>query len=454
MEKRLPAALALFACLVFTRTASAESRVVSLGGSTTLELLQVPQGRFTQGSPAGEPGRSADEVAREVTISEDFYLGKSSVTVAQFSAFVAATSYRTEAERGTSGGSGWNGSELVQSKEYTWKSPGFLQTNDHPVTLVTYADAEAFAKWFSAMAKLEAALPTEAQWEYAARAGTTTPYSNGSKRENALARGWFKENGGKGTRPVAANTPNAFGFYDMGGNVYEWCRDWYGPYTAGAAVDPMTEQAPAGDTARRVVRGGSWHSEVKNGRSAARYRNTPGSRNADNGFRVAARLAPFGGAADSPSSDPTKAVTSPTKTSGDGMWPVLLIIVGTLLSGGLILGIVLIAIRAGKRGGGASGVGTRIVNDGFWIEGGVPPRARVLYECYVRGSRVSDTVAVDNGRTFVYTGGVPSQIRILDVNSTNPKGPMRPTPDGAPARQAGYRHDSPPQPFRGYPSAY
>jgi sulfatase modifying factor 1 len=449
--------------------ASPEDMTVDLGGAT-LPTRKVTHGTFTMGSSPGDTGHEKDEEpAHQVTISKDFWIGKFPVTRGQFAKFVTDTRYVTDAEKGQSGGSGWDGKAgpdggkpaLVQKKDFTWRNPGFTQTDEHPVVLVSYADANAFVGWASRKSGKRVRLPTEAEWEFAIRGGTTTPYYGGAAEEADLAAfGWFKHNAGNGTRPVGQKKPNPLGIFDMSGNVMEWCRDVYAPYKDAPAVDPEPVTGTGGEAERRVLRGGSWFRDAKRGRSAARYKNTPGTRNADNGFRVVVTneetVAPgmTGGGSDfAPASPVGVSGTTPTGTGlatgpigpltdGDPFHTEPVSQGNDAFSWGLLLASPLAAASAAvawmllrrKRSPvtaatararratvppapRAGGISTRAVADGFFVGApDVAPGSRIRYTCMVNGTEVSDVVPFDGGaETFVYTGAHPTAIRILEV---------------------------------------
>jgi len=301
-------------------TAPRRELTLDLGEGLTLKLVEIPAGTFLMGSKF-----SVEEVARryggkaegyedehprhEVTLSKPFYMGVTPVTVDQFAAFVADSGYRTDAEK-----EGWSiGVEIKDGKiggkrvdGCSWRNPGFDQKGDHPVVHVSWNDAKAFCDWLSKKSGRTVALPTEAQWEYACRAGTTTAFPWGDDPDDG--KGWANaadqslrkkipnqegltffswDDGFVFTSPVGHFKANAFGLYDMIGNVLEWCQDRYGDYGRDSVTDPTGP-----DTGRlRVLRGGSWGGTPRYCRSALRGRNVPDYRFVGTGFRVVAVLA-------------------------------------------------------------------------------------------------------------------------------------------------------------------
>jgi len=278
-----------------------------LTNSIGMKLALIPSGSFMMGSLQEEHGRFPDEHIHRVVITRPFFLGIHEVTVGQFRQFVDATGHRTSAEKDNQGGQGINSSgKLATGPVYGWRSPGYEQTDSHPVVNVTWHDATAFARWLSQKESAIYRLPTEAEWEYACRAGTRTAFQTGTSAESITraanvgdltlrdARLEFRnlpdiefiQSHDRFVFPAEAGQfePNRFGLYDMTGNVCEWCSDWYDPnyYRRSPPTDP---QGPANGT-MRAYRGGSWTSLARFCRSGDRARYEPLHRANTIGFRV------------------------------------------------------------------------------------------------------------------------------------------------------------------------
>ena len=239
-----------------------EGLTLDLGGGQNLKLAAIPAGKFMMGSPATEfKGEHIPEVLHEVTISKPFYMGTTHVTVDQFGVFVKATGYKTDAEKEGGGP--------------TWQSPGIEQKGDHPVVCISWNDAKAFCDWLALQQKKKCHLPTEAQWEYACRAGTQTAYCWGDKAEDGKDA-WVKWGCSKGqlTYPVASLKPNAWGLYDMHGNALQWCSDFFGELGKEAVTDPVGFKTPyvfdGSGGKSHVLRGGAGHLQPSYCRSAFR----------------------------------------------------------------------------------------------------------------------------------------------------------------------------------------
>jgi formylglycine-generating enzyme required for sulfatase activity len=269
--------------------------VPSLG----MKFAWCPPGVFTMGSPAGEVGRNEDEVQRTVRLSQGFWMSQTEVTRGQFFRFVSATGYVTEGERDGKGGYGLDSDgNLAQKPEYTWRKPEFTQTDSHPVVNVSWNDAVAFCEWLSKVEGKRYRLPTEAEWEYACRAGSTTAYINGNDPEgltkvgnvaDATAKAKYPDltavtssDGYVNTSPLGLFSENRWNLYDMHGNVFEWCSDWYGEYSSSDVLDPQG----ASTGSFRVGRGGSWGDQASYCRSANRVGNDPSDRFFSLGFRL------------------------------------------------------------------------------------------------------------------------------------------------------------------------
>lgn len=285
--------------------AKAKELTLDLGDKVTLKLVEIPAGKFLMGSPETEQGRHSDETQHEVTISKPFYMGVTHVTVDQFAAFVKDSGYKTDAEKdGYTFGLEIKDGKLDREKmdACSWRNQIFDQKGDHPVVQVSWNDAKAFCDWLSKKSGKTVVLPTEAQWEYACRAGTKTAYPWGDNPDDG--KGWANvadqslkkripnqtgfafsswDDGFVFTSPVGSFKANAFGLYDMRGNAWQWCQDRMGEYEEGAVTDPTG----ANTGSLRVLRGGSWNYYPQYCRSASRYRNFPEDRYSTYGFRVA-----------------------------------------------------------------------------------------------------------------------------------------------------------------------
>ena len=222
-----------------------------LGNGVSLDLILIPSGKFTMGSPTTEVGRKNDETQHEVTLTKPFYIGKYEVTQEQWQAVM-----------------GNNPSEMKGKK--------------FPVNNVSWNDCQDFIKKLNAKMDGAYRLPTEAEWEYACRAGTTTAYSFGDE----ITPNDSNYNDSKTSVPKATGSykPNAFGLYDMHGNVYEWCEDWCGDYLTGSVTDPKGPLTGK----NHVLHSGSFRGNQSDSRSSARFVNgSPSLRFGDFGFRLA-----------------------------------------------------------------------------------------------------------------------------------------------------------------------
>jgi formylglycine-generating enzyme required for sulfatase activity len=309
------AALGSFALAMAQEPKATSAKLTT--NSIGMKLTLVPSGEFTMGS--GESAENTidffeknyvgfvtpDDLKDEhpqhrVRITKPFYLGTYHVTRGQFRQFVKDSGYKTDAEKGKN--PRWSGEE-----NDSWQNlgfmPGFEQTDEHPVVCVSWNDAVAFCKWLNKKENKTYRLPTEAEWEYACRAGTKTRYHSGDDPEtlakvanvaDATLKAKFPDwdfatikasDGYVFTSPVGRFKPNAFGLFDMHGNVCQWCADWYGEdyYSKSPTDDP---KGP--DTGEfRVLRGGSWRSGPDECRSASRDGLKPDNSGNSAGFRVA-----------------------------------------------------------------------------------------------------------------------------------------------------------------------
>lgn len=293
------------------RLAAIPSKVRVTTNSMGMRFITIPAGKFRMGSPAEDQEARPDEQPQiDVEIGGPFELGQTEVTRGEFRRFVEATGYRTLAER-EKGGFAYNArtQRLEPDIDSSWRRTGFEQTDEHPVINVAVEDAEAYCRWLTQETGETHRLPTEREWEYACRAGTTTKWSTGDDLDSVkqscnlcdvnLERlypfaNWSVawNDGYAFTAPVATYRSNPFGLFDMHGNVFEWCADRWPDtgYDGRPLSDPDEPMTPGS----RIVRGGSFLSLTMFTRSADRVGLGPELRNCIVGFRVVREVAPQG----------------------------------------------------------------------------------------------------------------------------------------------------------------
>lgn len=279
-----------------------------------MTFILIPPGTFRIGSPADEPGRNLsgyDETPCTITLTRPFYLSKHETTVGHFRRFVQATNYLTDIEK-TGGGNAHDDKAVWKHRPgTTWLKPGFagpFELKDHhPVVHVSHTDAIAFCAWLqkrSNQAKYVHGLPTEAQWEWACRAGSATRFwwgadddmtgkvaNVGDRSLKKMHPAWPRtimpmDDGHAFLAPVGSYAANAFGLHDMLGNVWEFCSTRFGPYPKNDAVDPGDLDMKRG----YAVRGGGWSNIAADVRCASRNADPPHFGHSNLGFRVAIQI--------------------------------------------------------------------------------------------------------------------------------------------------------------------
>jgi len=224
-----------------------------LGDGVKLEMVYIQGGTFQMGSPSSESGRSDNEGPVHAVELDGFWMGKFEVTQEQYQSIMGS-------------------------------NPSHFKDSKNPVEKVSWKDAKSFCDKLSQKTGQTFRLPTEAEWEYACRAGSSTAYCFGDSESQLGDYAWYNSNSGRKTHPVGGKRPNTWGLYDMHGNVWEWCGDWPGNYSSGLKKNPT---GPATGS-RRVLRGGSWGNNPGGCRSAYRNGGTPGFAFNLLGFRAAA----------------------------------------------------------------------------------------------------------------------------------------------------------------------
>jgi formylglycine-generating enzyme required for sulfatase activity len=257
---------AICASALFSSVIAAEPEVpnktetIDLGGGVAMEFVLIPAGSFVMGSTPYAAGDADETPDHKVTLTQPFLLGKHEVTQEQWTAVMG-------------------------------KNPSHFKGPKLPVDTVSWNDCQQFFAKLREKTGRTFSLPTEAQWEYACRAGSKARWRFGDQPDALVDYAWFNKNSGNVTHPVGTKKPNAWGVHDLYGNLGEWCSDWYGnPYPKGDATDP--QGPPSGQS--KVIRGGAWGDDPINARSAYRNANGPDGKHDGIGFRcvMAAKSTP------------------------------------------------------------------------------------------------------------------------------------------------------------------
>jgi formylglycine-generating enzyme required for sulfatase activity len=270
-------AMLLVACAnTPTLDGAASFRDVRRDGLPGPEMVWIPAGRFQMGDLQGD-GDFDERPVHEVEIARSFAMSRSEITVREFRDFVTSTGYVTEAER--------DGGCMVQGGT-SWREPKYTQTDEHPVVCVSWNDANAYARWLGEQTGKPYRLPTEAEWEYAARGGTATRYSWGDDVVPGRANCWgcLPPEMFHWTVPVGSFPPNGFGLFDMEGNVWELTSSEWSDRYSGLDQAPSTHGERSGT---RAIRGGGWFNGPPDIRPANRGGVPPGDRYNTMGIRIA-----------------------------------------------------------------------------------------------------------------------------------------------------------------------
>ena len=301
---------------------------IEIGGGVKMTMVLMPPGEFLMGLTAEEQARflkvaeserdlyAIDRTAKNgpqhrVRITKPFRISRCEVTRGQFRQFVEEAGYKTDAEQDGKGG---RDTHFTQDPRVIWNTaPGFPQTDQHPVVNVSWNDAREFCRWLSKKQQVKYDLPTDAQWEYACRAGTTTAWHCGDEETTLKEYAWFRGNADLTTYPAGLLKSNAWRLCDMHGNAQEWCADWWIAHNC--AQSPRNDPISADNGWARVLRGGSYCHYCW---TADRNSNAPDYRNCNIGFRLAS-VVEHKDAESTTRVQETKAEAEPAVESGSGL---------------------------------------------------------------------------------------------------------------------------------------